>query len=225
MSFQRFSRLAGPALTIGGLLWVVIYMATVIIGVVTGQFEPRASDAHRPLIVNLLVVLGGNWFLPLSTLILSLGLLAVFAELEGRARVLGITGLVFASIALILSTGNLIVLSGIFGSIGRSLVFPNNSLGGFAAFTTSIGTGFLGGAVLRAHLLPRWMAWILIIIGIVTIPILLATPLPTSIAPAWATDTIAFLLSGIGYTAVGVRVLAKDRKAVQQQVSLSARIE
>jgi len=225
MSSQRFSRLMGPALAIGGLLWIVIYLATVIIGVSTGQFEPQSPDAPWPLIVNLLVVLGGNWFLPLSTLILGVGLLGVFARLEGHARVLGIIGIVFTSIALICGIGNLIVLSSIFGSIGRNLIFPNNLLGGMAGFTVSIGTGFMGGALLRAHVLPRWIAWVLIGIGIVTIPILFATPLPTFIAPDWATDTIAFFLSGIGYSVVGVKILAIDRKPVQQQVNLSATVK
>jgi len=222
MSSQRFSRLAGPALTIGGLLWIVIYFATVIIGVSTGQFEPKSPDAHWPLIVNLLIALGGNWFLPLSTLILGLGLMGVFARLGSRGKVLGITAVVFTSIALILSIGNLIVLSSIFGNTGRSLIFPNNSLGGPAAFAVSIATGFIGGALLRAYMIHRWMALVLIAIGIVTIPILLATPLPSSIAPDWATDTIAFLVSGICYTAVGVKMMASNQKTVQQQVQLSA---
>lgn len=67
------------------------------------------------------------------------------------------------------------------------------------------------------------IAWTLIAIGIVTGPILFATPLP--IGPDWATDTIAFFFSGIGYTMVGVKMLAMDRKATQQQVSLSATTE
>jgi len=222
MSSQRFSRLASSAFTIGGILWIAIYFATVIIGVSIGKFEPGAPDAHWPLIINILIVLAGHWFLPLSTFILGIGVLGMFTRLQGRARVLGITGLVFASIALICSISNLILLSGILGSIGRNLIFPNNYTGGLAAFTVSITTGFMGVALLRAHVLPRWMAWVLIVIGIVTIPILLATPLPTSIAPDWATDTIAFLVSGIGYTAVGNRMLAIDRKAVKPQVQLSA---
>jgi hypothetical protein len=225
MSSQRFSRLASPALSIGGLLWIVIYFATVIIGVSIGQFEPQAPDAHWPLIINILIVLGGHWFLPLSSLILGAGLLGLFAQLEGRARVLGITSVVFTSIALGCSIGNMIVLSGFFGNIGRSLVFPNNLIGGLSVFTVSIATGFISGAMLRAHMLHRWMALVLIVIGIVTIPILFATPLPTSIAPDWATDTIAFLVSGIGYTAVGVKMLAMDRKAAQQLMSLNATIE
>ena len=165
----------------------------------------------------------GHWFLPLSSLILGAGLLGLFAQLEGRARVLSITSVVFTSIALVCSIGNMIVLSGFFGNIGRSLVFPNNLIGGLSVFTVSIATGFIGGAMLRAHMLHRWMAWTLIVIGIVTAPILLATPLP--IGPDWATDTIAFFLSGIGYAVVGMKMLAMDRKAAQQLMSLNATIE
>lgn len=134
MSSHRFSRLVGPVLALGGLLWIIIYIVTVIVGVSTGQFEPQSPGAHWPLIINLLVVLVGKWFLPLSTLIVGIGLLRLFARLEGHARVLGITCIVLTSIALILCTGNVIVLTGIFGSIGRNLIFPNNLLGGPAVF-------------------------------------------------------------------------------------------
>ncbi len=89
MLAQRLRRLAGPAFTAGGLLWITLYVSIVIVGVMTGKLAPT-PDAHSPLLVRV-----GIWFLPISALILGVGLLGMFARLEGRARGLGITGVVF----------------------------------------------------------------------------------------------------------------------------------
>jgi hypothetical protein len=198
MFSQQLKRLVGPALLVGGLLWIAIYVVNVLIGVMTGKSATSLTPGgNMPVLANI-----GIWFLPFSVLPLGVGLLGVFARLEGRARGLGITGVVFTSIGMVLGSGAIIVLSSIFGTSG----YLNGLFGGFGAFATIIGTGFLGWAALRARVLPRWVAWTFIIIGIVTIPILLGTPL--SIAPDWATDTVAFLASGISYTVVGVTLVA-----------------
>jgi hypothetical protein len=146
------------------------------------------------------------------------GLLGVFARLEGRARGLGITGVVFASIGLVLAVIDLIVLSGIFGYSD----FLNSNVGGFGAFSIIIGTGFLGFAALRARALHRWMAWTLLMIGIVTIPILLLTPLP--IGPDWATDFVAFLLSGIAYVVVGMSLITARKRTVESTVDTPMKV-
>jgi hypothetical protein len=196
MLARRLKRLASPALTAGGLLWVALDVIIVIIGVMTGKLAP-GLNAHSPLLMRV-----GIWLLPTSSLILGVGLLGVFAWLEGRAKGLGVTGVVFTSIALMLALSNAIDLSGAFG-FNQHL---NNLFGGFAAWAVSIGTGFLGWAALRAKTLSRPLAWLLIAIGLTTIPVLLATPLP--IGPDWATDFLAFLLSGIAYTIVGIGMLS-----------------
>lgn len=209
MFSQRLSRLAGPALTLGGLLWIFLYIAIVIIGLETGKLAPPPG-AHSPALANL-----GIWILPLSVLFLGVGLLAMFVRLEGRARGSGITGVVFASIGMILGALDLIVLSGVFGFIASL----NSLLGGFAAFATVIGTGFLGLAVLRARVVHRWMAWTFLLIGVVTIPILFATPLP--IGPDWATDFVAFLISGIAYVVVGTTLIVTRKHTEENTVGTS----
>ena len=211
MFSQHLKRLAGPALTLGGLLWITLYIVIVIIGLETGKLAP--SGAHAPVLANI-----GIWILPLSVLPLCVGLLGMFARLEGHARGLGITGVVFASIGMVLSISDLIVLSGIFGFIASL----NNPLGGGAAFVTVIGTGFLGLAMLRARVLPRWMAWTFLIIGVVTIPILFATPLP--IGPDWATDFVAFLLSGIAYVVVGASLIMTRKYADENAAGMSSNV-
>jgi hypothetical protein len=212
MFSQQLKRLAGPALAVGGIAWIILYIVIVIIGLETGKLAPPL-DAHSPALVRI-----GIWLLPLSLLPLYTGLLGVFARLDGRARGSGITGVVFASIGIVLAVIDLIVLSGIFGYSD----FLNSNVGGFGAFSMIIGTGFLGFAALRARALPRWMAWILLIIGIVTIPILFATPLP--IGPNWATDFMAFLLSGIGYTVVGMVLIAARKHTVESATDAPVKI-
>jgi hypothetical protein len=204
MFSQRFSHLAGPALTLGGLLWVTIHVMIVIAGVMTGKLVIALAPAQQQLLAHIYYLV-----LPISYLILCAGLLGAFVHLEGRAGRLGITGFVFASIATLSSSINLIFLpisttslGGVFG-VAASVV---NGLSGLSALAATL---LLGCAALRTHLLPAPFAWTLIVIGIVTLPILLLTPLP--IGPDWATDTISFFLSGVGYTVVGLRMLAPHK--------------
>ena len=212
MFSQQLKRLAGPALTVGGLFWIATYIVIVIIGLQTGKLAPPL-DAHSPLLVRI-----GIYLLPLSLFPLYVGLLGVFTGLEKRGRVFGITGVVFATLGIVLGVIDLVVLSGIFGS-SQSL---NANIGGIGAFSIILGTGFLGFAALRARSLPRWMAWTLLIIGIVTIPILFATPLP--IGPTWATDFVAFLLSGIGYTVVGMVLIAARKHTVESATDAPVKV-
>ena len=141
MFSQQLKRLMGPALTLGGLLWIIVYIVIVIIGMETGKLAPPL-DAHSPLLVRI-----GIYLLPLSLFPLYVGLLGVFTGLEKRGRAFGITGVVFATLGIVLGAIDLVVLSGIFGS-SQSI---NASIGGIGAFSIILGTGFLGLAALRAR--------------------------------------------------------------------------
>ena len=87
------------------------------------------------------------------------------------------------------------------------------------AISTTVGAGFLGGAVWRAHISPLWMAWIFILVCLMTAPLLFATPLP--FGPDWASDFLAFLLSGIAYGFVGLRLTATNGSRAESAVSHS----
>jgi hypothetical protein len=84
MALQQLERLAGPTLIAGGLLWVAVSVASMILGMLTGKVNPF-PDAHSPALAYV-----GIWLLPLGTLLLGTGLLGMFARLGGRARGLGI---------------------------------------------------------------------------------------------------------------------------------------
>jgi len=209
MSSQRLERLAGPALIAGGLLWVAAAVLSVIIGMLTGMVNPF-PDAHSPAIVYF-----GIWSFPLAILPLGVGLLGMFARLEGRARGLGITGVVLTSLGIVLGIGALIVLSSIFGTSN----LLDSLFGGFGSFATIIGTGFLGWAALRARALPRWMAITLLVMGFVTVPFIFVTPLP--IGPGWATDMLGFFLSAVVYIVVGVTLPAVRKQADENASGVS----
>ena len=205
MFSQRLSRLAGSALALGGLLWITIHVIIVIGGLMTGKMIQFIPATHQPLLAHIYYLL-----LPISYLVISVGLLGGFAWLDGRARRLGIIGFVLASIATVTSIILLIFLALSATSLNGSpgvLVALVNVLNGLSTLSASL---VLGCALLRVDMLPRPYAWILIVIGIVTLPILLLTPLP--IGPTWATDTVAFFLSGIGYTVVGLRMLVERKR-------------
>ncbi len=209
MFSQQLKRLASPALILGGLLWVAAGSSSVITGMLTGQTNPF-PDAHSLMVARISI-----WFLPLGILPLVMGLLGVFARLEGRARGLGITGAVLASLGMVLGIGALIVLSGIFGTSGSL----NSLFGGFGSFATIIGTGFLGWAALRAHALPRWLTVTMLIFGFVTVPFIFVTPLP--IGPGWATDFLGFFLVAIVYIVAGVTMVAA-RKHVDENARVAS---
>ena len=54
MFSQRLSRLAGPALTLGGLLWITIHVMVVIAGLMTGKLVIALAPAQQPLLAHLL---------------------------------------------------------------------------------------------------------------------------------------------------------------------------
>lgn len=200
----------GPALLLGGFIWILTDGFVIMIGVQTGKLV--GSPSMPPSMLAQI----GVWFLPVSVLVLGFGLSGLFARLEGRAKGLGITGIVFVSLGMIMSLINLVLLSGVVGN----MTHLSNLMGGFGPMFTTIGTAFLGWAYLRAQLLPRWLGWLLIVIGLITIPILFTTPLP--IGPDWATDFLAFLLSGIAYAVVGAKLPAAHQPVAANSMSASA---
>ncbi len=182
------------------MIWIVIHVIMVIIVMMTGKLAGDIRASQQPFITHIYFFL-----LPLSSLFLGVGLLGLFALLEGRSRKLGIASIVLASIGMLMGIVDLLFL-----------VLGPAAMNGFLEVLSSLANGLngilmlgstvlLGWATLRARVLPRWAAWILIIVGVITAPILLVTPLP--IGPIWATDTIAFFIGGIGYMAVGVTLI------------------
>jgi hypothetical protein len=119
---------------------------------------------------------------------------------RARSPKLTIAAALFMSIAGVLSTLNVVTISGLAGA-----PYFNDTFLGLSVFATSIATGLLGAAALRTGALRRSEALALVGIGVTTIPILFGTPLP--FGPDWATDFLAFLTSGVTFAIVGARSL------------------
>lgn len=211
MFSQQLKRVAGPALITGGLLWITIHIMMVIIIMMTGKLAGEVPASQQPFITPIYFLL-----LPLSSLFLGIGLLGLFFLLEGRSKKLGIAGIVLASIGMLMGIVDLLFL--ILGPTATNgfleVIAPvANGLNGILMLGSTV---LMGWAALRARVLPRWAAWILIVVGIIIAPILLVTPLP--ISPIWATDTIAFFIGGLGYTVVGVTLIAIQKHTVESAV-------
>jgi len=208
MLLQHLKRTTGLVLLSGGFLWIADCVAIIIIGLTTGKLVDNIPDAQAPLLMRIAM-----WFLPLSVLLLGGGLMGVFAHLEGRSKGWSIPGVVFIVPTLVMSILNIVGLSG----ITKAITFSGD-LNGLSVIAMSVGIILLGVAVLRAHALSRWIGWLMIAIGIVTFPILIATPLP--IGPDWATDHLSFLLSGIAYTIMGTGVGAVSKQSRVETASM-----
>jgi hypothetical protein len=127
----------------------------------------------------------------------------------GRSRVLGAIGALFGVVAIVM---------GLLSALGLATVA--NAFPGYVS--ALFASGFLGWAALRTGILTHSMAWTLIIIAIATVPMLVVTPLP--IGPDWATDALAFLLGGIGYTVVGMRMLPLGHTATRGTRMVASRV-
>jgi hypothetical protein len=182
---------------LGGSFWVLDFVLIIVNGVLTGRL-PADGDAQLPLYMR-----AGLRLFILSIPILLLGLGTLAARLRGRSPKLAIAALPFMLIALALSSINLATMSGLAGAPAF-----NDTFMGLSIFATAIATGLLGAATLRAQLLPRADAALLLLVGVTTIPILFGTPLP--FGPDWATDHLAFLTSGVAYVVVGMRAWARQ---------------
>lgn len=204
----RSTRPIGPALVLGGLFWVANFALILVNGALTGSL-PSDNDPRLPLYLRI-----GLRLFVLAIPILNIGLTALAARLWTRSRTLTIAAGLFMTIAIALSSINLVTLSGLVGTPSF-----NDTFMGLSIFATSIATGLVAAAALRTGSVSRPVAFLLLFIGLTTIPILFGTPLP--FGPDWASDYLAFLTSGMAYVIAGNRVRATERRQ-QSEPSLTA---
>jgi hypothetical protein len=196
LTAPRLTCLMAAALFFGGLFWAIDFVLIILNGMVTGSL-PAESDAQLPLYLRV----GLRLFI-VSIPILTFGLAMLAIRLRAGSPKLTVASLLFMTIALVLSSVNLVTISGL-----ASTPMFNDTFMGLSIFATAIATGFLGAATLRTQTLSRVEGVLLLLVGVTTIPILFGTPLP--FGPDWATDHLAFLTSGSVYAIVGVHVWMK----------------
>jgi hypothetical protein len=185
-------RWGGFTLILGGLLWIVSYGA----GLVNGK-------TIDPLIQNLSLLewIGGIAFSG-ALLFLGIGLAALSARLQERAKRLALVGMLLAFIPITAGLINLVLLTGIFKGI-RVLVL----LAGIGVVSTFASATLLGIATLRTKALPRWTALILLVTGLVTFPVILLTIPLSAVVPDSIIGDLPFALSAALFLVVGSQVL------------------
>ena len=190
-------RWGGPAMMLGGLLWVLTYVVEILIGVTLGEETYGQPDASASLL---------EWLWPASfmgaILFLGVGLLGVRARLQGRANVLGILGALLASVAIAAASINLVTLTGVSGEPRAS-----DDLGFLGVLGTLGGSVLLGIAALRAKVLPRWARVVLTLAPLAFIPAIIATIPLESVAPDYVIADLPFPVVGLVLATVGYAVL------------------
>lgn len=171
----------------GGVLWVAYYAMWIVSGVAMGAEPVRGSAFYiftSGLFAAALVGLNG-------------GLAGIAAAFRKHAPILGYLSLVLTLF------GIASVTYGFFGRVllGDRIGFP----GGNAVLTSCIGATLLGIAAFRSKALPRRETNLLLFLGLLTFPLIVALGMIANLfLPAWATDELPFAMSGALWIAFGV---------------------
>ncbi len=120
------------ALLFGGLFWVIDFVLIILNGVLTGSL-PADGDVQLPLYLRV-----GLRLFVLSIPILNFGLGMLATQMRARSPKLTVAALLFMTIALLLSSINLVTISGLAGTPTF-----NDTFMGLSIFATAIATGFL----------------------------------------------------------------------------------
>ena len=132
---QLLRRSASPALLAGGGLMIAAEVIVWIVGFQTGKLAPKLG-MNAPYFLTHIGYLASE----VPVLLLGVGLWGMYAQLDGRAKGLGITGVVLATLSMITAVGALAIP----GNGSNSLV------GAVGGITLVLGTGLLTVASLRA---------------------------------------------------------------------------
>lgn len=190
-------RWGGPAMMLGGLLWILTYVVEIVIGVTLGAETYSQADPSASLL---------EWLWPVffmgAIFFLGVGLLGVRAQLEGRSKKLGITGALLAVVAIVAASINLVLLAGVFGE-AKAL----DGLGFLGVIGVIFGAILLGIAALRARVLQRWARLVLTMTPLAFIPAIIVTIPLESVLPEYAIADLPFLVVGAVLATVGYAIL------------------
>lgn len=195
---SKLIRWGGPALMLGGMLWVLTYVVEILIGVTLGEAVYNRADPSASVLVWLWPVffMGAIFFL-------CVGLLGVRARLQGRAKVLGILGALLACVAIVAVSINLVLLTGVSGEPTAL-----DGLGFLGVIGTLGGSVLLGAATLRAKVLPRPARFTLAFLPLAFIPAIIATIPLESVVPEYVIADLPFPVVGLVLATVGYAMRA-----------------
>jgi hypothetical protein len=143
---SKLIRWGGPAIMLGGLLWIFTYVTEIAVGLMLGLETYLQPDASASLL---------EWLWPVffmgALFFLGVGLLGVRVRLEGRSKKLGIAGAILAFVAVGAASINLVLLAGVFGE-----PLAHDDIGFLGVIGVMLGSVLMGVAALRAKVLPHW---------------------------------------------------------------------
>lgn len=164
---------------LSGVLAVVL----IIVSFVVGGETPEADDSLAEVvsyysdhdtdlqIASGLLALGGFFFLVFSTTIA--GVLRRSQGESGGPSALGFAGGIIFVVGITIFAGLTFTAADVVGDVDPSVIQTLNALGADMFFTVAVGTGaFLLGtgiATLKTGVLPRWLGWAAVVIGVVAI--------------------------------------------------------
>lgn len=208
---SNFKRWGGPALILGGTLWILSYLTELAIGATAGEAEYARADPSTSVL---------EWFWPAlfmgAIFFLGIGLLGVRARLDGRSRVLGIVGALLACVAIVAAAINLVLLTGVTGK-----PTAEDGLGFAGVLGIVFGSTFLGIAALRAKVLPRWVRFALAFIVFAFIPAIIATIPLEGVLPDYVIANLPFVFVGAVLAAVGFTMRSRTESVVVRQSPLA----
>ena len=204
-------RWGGPAMMLGGLLWILTYVVEIAIGVTLGAETYSQADPSASLL---------EWLWPTffmgAIFFLGIGLLGVRARLEGRSKKLGIAGALLAAVAVVAASINLVLLAGVFGE-----AMALDGLGFLGVIGVIFGSILLGIATLRAKVLPRWARVVLTLTPFAFIPAIIVTIPLESVLPEYVIADLPFPVVGAVLVTVGYAVLSSREDAEEKMKNRS----
>jgi hypothetical protein len=164
---------------LSGVVAVVLIIAAFVVGGET----PEAGDSIKEVvsyysehdtdlqIASALLALGSFFFLVFSTMLA--GLLRRAQGDSGGPSALGFAGGIVFTVGVTIFAGLGFTAADTVGDVDPTVVQALNALGADMFFTVAVGTGaFLLGAgiaALKTGVLPRWLGWAAVVIGVVAI--------------------------------------------------------
>ncbi|CAN5869663.1 hypothetical protein BH23ACT11_BH23ACT11_13380 [soil metagenome] len=194
---SKLIRWGGPAMMLGGLLWILTYLTEIAVGLTLGLETYLQADPSAALLVWLWPVffMGGIFCL-------GVGLLGVRARLEGRSKKLGIAGTILASVAIAAASVNLVLLSGVFGE-----PTARDEIGFLGVIGIMLGSVLMGVAAVRAKVFQRWARVALALTPLAFVPAIIATIPLESIVPEYVIADLPFPVVGAVLATVGYAMI------------------
>lgn len=174
-------RAVRPALMIGGATWLAYYGMWIWSGVTTGHEPAQGTPFGLASAVVFFIALVG----------ITGGLASLGMQLRKFAAGFGNAGLAFALIALVCSVVGI-------ASIALGAIRPG-TFGGLGVVGSCLGATLLGIAALRSKALARRDALVLLAIGVVTFPLIVAITAILPTLPSWIVDEMPFAIAGLSW--------------------------